>query len=323
MGKKKFYAVKVGTGGPAICLTWEQCKAAVHGVAGAVFKGFATKAEAVEYLGDAVLLVNPPADDAATLQSQPSKRPADDAATLQSQSSKRQKREPRKPRQQVPSSDATNAFSKMMSASSKRSAIQGGVRVNELAVFTDGACQGNTNVATSTNPAGWGAVVVSGVTGDPPTGGSASMELYGPVELDVDAADYMGAQVCSNNTGELSAICHALRWLADDASSQPAVICYDSEYASNQAQGLHKAHKNVLLSKKSRELLAEARKHREVRFLHVKGHSGNEWNDAADSLANKGATGLRSQAQTVVVQQQAVAGAQDMQAQGEGPCNSD
>jgi len=296
MGKKQFYAIKVGTGAPAICPTWEQCKAAVHGVAGAVFKGFVTKAEAVEYLGDAVILNKRPADAAATLQSQPA--------------AKRQKREPRMPRmprKQVPSSDATNAFSKMMSASSKRSAVQGGVRVNELAVFTDGACQGNTNVATSTNPAGWGAVVVSGVTGDPPTGGSASVELYGPVELDVDAPDYLGSQVCSNNTGELSAVCHALRWLADDAGSQPAVICYDSEYASNQAQGFHKAHKNVLLSKKSRELLAEARKHREVRFLHVKGHSGNEWNDAADSLANKGATGLRSQAQTVGVQQQAVA----------------
>eukprot|EP00656_Telonema_subtile_P023458 TRINITY_DN24909_c0_g1_i1.p1 TRINITY_DN24909_c0_g1~~TRINITY_DN24909_c0_g1_i1.p1 ORF type:complete len:102 (-),score=14.41 TRINITY_DN24909_c0_g1_i1:159-464(-) len=74
--------------------------------------------------------------------------------------------------------------------------------------------------------------------------------------------------------------------------SEPAVICYDSEYASNQAQGLHRAHKNVALAKKSRELLAEARKKREVRFLHVKGHSGHRWNDEADRLANLGGTGV-------------------------------
>ena len=65
-------------------------------------------------------------------------------------------------------------------------------------------------------------------------------------------------------------------------------------YASNQAQGIHKAHKNVALARRSHALLAEARKKRNVRFLHVKGHSGHKWNDAADSLANRGATGARS-----------------------------
>ena len=74
------------------------------------------------------------------------------------------------------------------------------------------------------------------------------------------------------------------------------VICYDSEYASNQAQGIHKAHKNVQLSARSKQLLATARQRRAVRFLHVKGHSNHVWNDAADALANRGATGQRSAA---------------------------
>ena len=40
--------------------------------------------------------------------------------------------------------------------------------------------------------------------------------------------------------------------------------------------------------------MAEARKRHTVDFLHVKGHSNHQWNDAADTLANRGATGARS-----------------------------
>lgn len=68
-------------------------------------------------------------------------------------------------------------------------------------------------------------------------------------------------------------------------------ICYDSEYAANQAQGFHKAHKNIELSSTSKVILMEARLKREIRFLHVKGHSGHQWNDAADAAANLGAAG--------------------------------
>lgn len=176
-----------------------------------------------------------------------------------------------------------------------RPAAAGGVQAGELAVFTDGACQGNQNVAVRANPAGWGAAVVDVCTGEPPVGGSAVAELYGPVELDASSPHFLGAEVGSNNTGELSAVCEALRWLTEhEPSRRAAVICYDSEYASNQAQGIHKAHKNVQLSARSKQLLATARQRRAVRFLHVKGYSNHVWNDAADALANRGATSRRS-----------------------------
>jgi ribonuclease HI len=75
-------------------------------------------------------------------------------------------------------------------------------------------------------------VAVQGCTGDPPLGGAAIAELFGPVELDPSSPHYLFAKVGSNNTGELSAICEALRWLLHSApASQPAVICYDSECA--------------------------------------------------------------------------------------------
>ena len=49
MAGKKYYAVKVGreTG---IFTTWDACKAQVQGYSGAVYKSFATLAEAQEYL---------------------------------------------------------------------------------------------------------------------------------------------------------------------------------------------------------------------------------------------------------------------------------
>jgi ribonuclease HI len=94
--------------------------------------------------------------------------------------------------------------------------------------------------------------VVEGCSGLPPRGGRAVCTLYGPVELDTESEHFIGAEVGSNNTGELSAMCEAFKWLAEhETSGRPAVVCYDSEYAANQAQNLHQAHKNHLLSARS------------------------------------------------------------------------
>ena len=86
----------------------------------------------------------------------------------------------------------------------------------------------------------------------PPRGGRAVCTMYGPVVLDKQSPYYVGAELMSNNTGELSAMCEAFKWLAEhEHSGRPAVVCYDSEYAANQAQNLHLAHKNQDLSAKS------------------------------------------------------------------------
>lgn len=49
--KKNFYAVKKGKVN-GIFSTWDECKASVEAYSGAVYKGFATLAEARDYLGD-------------------------------------------------------------------------------------------------------------------------------------------------------------------------------------------------------------------------------------------------------------------------------
>ena len=46
----KFYAVKKGKT-PGIYLTWDECKRMVHGYPGAVYKGFKTREEAEQFLG--------------------------------------------------------------------------------------------------------------------------------------------------------------------------------------------------------------------------------------------------------------------------------
>eukprot|EP00961_Rhodomonas_salina_P083306 1119123-Rhodomonas_salina.1 len=50
MGKKNFYAVKVGRC-VDIYTTWDECSAQVHGFPSADFKGFATRREAETFMG--------------------------------------------------------------------------------------------------------------------------------------------------------------------------------------------------------------------------------------------------------------------------------
>ncbi len=52
MATKKYYVVKKGKT-PGIYLTWDDCKKMVDGYPGAVYKGFATLAEAEAFLGNA------------------------------------------------------------------------------------------------------------------------------------------------------------------------------------------------------------------------------------------------------------------------------
>lgn len=196
MSKKNFYAVKQGNGGPAIYESWPECEAKVKGFQGAVFKGFVTRPEAEAFLGGSAAAAVPVAKKAKSSGGRAA--PAAGA-----------------------SSAKPNAFTALMSGSS---AAGGGVKSGDVSIFTDGACAGNQNVATTNNPAGWGACVVEGaVSGPPPkhrpAGGVAVAELFGPVDLDPSSAHFLGAEVASNNTGELSAVCEALRWLIDHEPS--------------------------------------------------------------------------------------------------------
>ena len=151
-----------------------------------------------------------------------------------------------------------------------------------ISVYVDGSCSGNQNVRAKACNAGWGVVVLQP---------NETIELFGPVVCNPAGRGYLGAEVGSNNTGELSAVCEALLYIRDTFSGCEVCIYHDSTYAVNVITGEMKAKKNKALVEKGAVLLLEARSFCDVTFQHVKAHSGDKWNDVADALAKRGATG--------------------------------
>jgi len=157
-------------------------------------------------------------------------------------------------------------------------------------IYTDGACKGNSDVAKKQSPAGWGAVILENEESSLRT----VKEIYGPVQTNPLNEGFIGAQVMSNNTGELSAIGHALQYMVDhsgELSEGDIVIRYDSIYAANSIIGIYNGEKNVALISSCREIYRRATAIYSVTFEKVKGHSNDKYNDIADELANRGAVG--------------------------------
>jgi len=149
-------------------------------------------------------------------------------------------------------------------------------------IYVDGSCLGNQNVRVKACNTGWGVVVLD--TDD-------TVELFGPVLYDANKKGFLGAEVGSNNTGELSAVCEALIYVRDVLSNCDVCVYHDSTYAVNVITGEMKAKNNKALVEKGATLLIEARGSCDVTFKHVKAHSGHQWNNLANALAKRGATG--------------------------------
>jgi len=141
--------------------------------------------------------------------------------------------------------------------------------VNQIQIYTDGACKGNPGLG------GWGAVLMSDGT---------DKELFG------------GEAVTTNNRMELMAVIEAL-----GALKRPChvVLYLDSEYvrkgitewiAGWKSRGWRTAAKqevkNVDLWKRLDTAVFGAGHRIEWRW--VKGHSGDPGNERADMLANRG-----------------------------------
>jgi len=154
---------------------------------------------------------------------------------------------------------------------------------SEIRIYTDGSCPSNVGSASKQGAAGWGIVVIRA---------EEELDFYGPVVFDKDDALFLGSTCGTNNTGELSAIGMALRWLIEvDLSNTRCTILYDSKYAANIAQGLYKAEKNQELARTVQGFFKTVKAARPIVFEHVKGHSGDRWNNRADANADRGAAG--------------------------------
>ena len=154
----------------------------------------------------------------------------------------------------------------------------------QITLYFDGSCQENRNVTADT-PAGWGVVVVRGDSGLGKGDGEVIEELSGPVITSSDEEGFLGAEVGSNNTGELSAMAPTQRWLLLEGSTDVVTIRGDSQYALKIASGEWRAKANRELAARVQALWDEVTSLRTVAAEHIRAHRGHRWNERADHLA--------------------------------------
>lgn len=145
--------------------------------------------------------------------------------------------------------------------------------MDKIIVYTDGACSGNQN---ELNKGGYGAVLIYK---------EHKKEIYG------------GEFNTTNNRMELKACIEALKALK--RKDIPVEVYTDSAYLCNciNQKWYVKWRKNDWKNSKKgpvenkdlwEELLSLVKSFKDIKFIKVKGHSGVELNELADTLANKG-----------------------------------
>jgi len=139
--------------------------------------------------------------------------------------------------------------------------------VNKVEIYTDGACRGNPG------PGGWGAVLMYG---------EKRKEIFG------------GEENTTNNRMELMAAIQALSTLTRECE---LTLYTDSQYVRKgitewidnwKKRGWKTAAKKPVKNADLWRLLDEQVVRHSVNWVWVKGHAGNEGNELADELANKG-----------------------------------
>lgn len=156
--------------------------------------------------------------------------------------------------------------------------------MSEITIYTDGAAKGNPG------PGGYGAVLLSG-----------------KFKKEISA----GFAKTTNNRMELLAVIVALESIKNDGAS--VTVYSDSKYVVDAVEKswLFTWEKKGYKDKKNPDLwqrfLKVYRKH-EVRFVWVKGHAGNPYNERCDALAVKAAEGENLPEDTGYMQSQELGG---------------
>lgn len=141
--------------------------------------------------------------------------------------------------------------------------------MTKVTIYSDGACRGNPGKG------GWGAVII-------PKEGQMSQQ-------------YRGYSHTTNNRMELLGAIIPLESLTDRSEVQ---IYSDSRYLCDainknwlkgwMRNGWVTSQKTPVKNKDLWLRMVELMKKHSVRFVWVKGHAGNQYNEIADVLANKG-----------------------------------
>ena len=140
-------------------------------------------------------------------------------------------------------------------------------------IHTDGSCHGNPG------PGGWAAIILT------ETGSNRTLRD--------------GDRNTTNNRMELTAAIRGLQGLEDMtwAHEQGIVVHTDSKYVCNafqqdwitnwQRNGWRNARKQPVANRDLWEQLIPLAEQRRVKWVWVKGHSGDHWNEIADRIANE------------------------------------
>ena len=147
-------------------------------------------------------------------------------------------------------------------------------RGEEHTVYTDGS--GSSGRCSKRTPAGWGFCYQDH---------NAWVDCMGPVITDEYHPDYRGAQVGSNNTGEVTAILEAMLYGLQKGWGK-LNIRSDSQWAINVITGKWKAkhHKTLVNHAKAIKRQGSLR----ITLHWIKAHAGHEGNERADRLAEEG-----------------------------------
>lgn len=142
-------------------------------------------------------------------------------------------------------------------------------------IYTDGSCHWHKN--PNHNHGGWAFVALTTSNGD---------------ESNVYRSGYCEPPQ-TNNTMELHAVLEALRWVKREKLRQhPVVIYSDSMYVIGGMQSAFRHQVSEgLIDPPNKHYWKLLHRHAEacryLRFVHVKGHRGDVWNEMCDVLANK------------------------------------
>ncbi len=136
--------------------------------------------------------------------------------------------------------------------------------MKKLEIYTDGACSGNPG------PGGWGAIL-----------------RYKGVEREVSGSERM----TTNNRMELMGVIEALRLLKEPcevdlySDSQYIVKAINERWLEGWKKRGWRRKEGELKNVELWQALDEQLKQHKVRFIWVKGHEDNEYNNRCDALA--------------------------------------